>query len=95
MQPSPTTWPPDYSLDDALTAFTERLAVDPLEDIVDNGVRSSAAGSKSVCGAIDAEGKQLNLLSVFATILAWGRTMERSSRWGRRGAGLTSRALPS
>lgn len=53
------------ALDDALTAFTERLAADPLDDIVDSGVKSLAANGKTVRGAIDADGKQLHLLSVF------------------------------
>lgn len=53
------------ALDDALTAFTEALAADPLDDVVNSGVKSLATDGKTVCGAIDAEGKQLHLLSVF------------------------------
>ncbi|MGA5135384.1 ISAs1 family transposase [Streptomyces olivoreticuli] len=53
------------ALDDALTGFTEALAADPLDDVVDSGVKSPATDGKTVCGAIDAEGKQLHLLSVF------------------------------
>ncbi|WP_155059883.1 ISAs1 family transposase, partial [Streptomyces blattellae] len=53
------------ALDDAVTAFTEALAADPLDDVVSSGVKSLAADGKTVCGAIDAEGKQLHLLSVF------------------------------
>jgi hypothetical protein len=35
------------ALDDALTAFTERLAADPLDDVVDSGVKSPAADGKT------------------------------------------------
>lgn len=69
--PAATTWGRALAktdgdqLDDALTLFTETLATDPLHDVVDTGPRSLAADGKTVCGAVDTDGKQLHLLSVF------------------------------
>jgi predicted transposase YbfD/YdcC len=69
--PAATTWGRTLAktdgdqLDDALTLFTETLARDPLEDVVDTGPRSLAADGKTVCGALDADGKQLHLLPIF------------------------------
>jgi predicted transposase YbfD/YdcC len=69
--PATTTWgralakTDGDALDDALTLFTEALAADPLDEVVDRGVQSLAADGKMVCGAVDADGKQLHLLSVF------------------------------
>ncbi|MBV9026159.1 MAG: transposase family protein [Streptomycetaceae bacterium] len=69
--PAATTWGRTLAktdgdqLDDTLALFTETLARDPLEDITDTGPRSLAADGKTVRGALDADGKQLHLLSIF------------------------------
>lgn len=69
--PATTTWgralakTDGDALDDALTLLTEALATDPLDEVVDRGVKSLAADGKTVCGAVDADGKQLHLLSLF------------------------------
>jgi predicted transposase YbfD/YdcC len=69
--PATTTWGRALAktdgdqLDDALNRFAETLAADPLQDVLDTGLRSLAADGKTVCGALDADRKQLQLLSVF------------------------------